>query len=591
MVKPRTVAARSRVARRMDLRPRRQAKTATTRTVTRGASQSQGPRNKGASRRNETQYPVDLRMHLPLDVETAEGAIRRVVTNNATQEQRTTEIDALRQRLDELERSQAGQREKLQVLTNDRPQVESAVGTGYPRRVDRERSLSRDQQRQPRSRNRRWAPADDGPRRRVDSSSESTSSRYALPPFNDSEPNTSVVATPSDEITTGTPKNVNVVPNFSGTDREDWSVWLDRLELMGDHNGWTANQKRYIILSTLRGRAEQFVYRTLTRRVRDDYKLLVKEMNQRYKKVETPQAFRAKWNTIRQRAGENEQDLAGFISTVYQKAYPNRDPRTREEDLLSKFLDSLADSEQRLAIEFGKNPKNIEEAVGYAILYREAKRPRKNLDRQNEGILRAIREMSASADKAYDGDIREEMDGPTEPPAKKPKQDRGTTGAKCIQVSSDRGAGSKPHIPHDLTTEDLYRFSDFIKTLSEDKTRGPPTPSVKRVGQGRRPKGACFSCKQPGHHAYECTANQAMQGPKPARVRGPCYICGQLGHFARDCPMRGQMVNRFHQRGVSGNTGVTTPTTSQNPGQPTGMVRDLPGINSNSAGSPTPAAI
>ena len=92
--------------------------------------------------------------------------------------------------------------------------------------------------------------------------------------------------------------------------------------------------------------------------------------------METERIFRVQWANISQQPGQTEQELAAEIWRIHAEAYPDRNAKTRQVDLIDKFLDSLCDESQRSAIEFNKCPHTIEEAVKYAIQYRETTRTR-----------------------------------------------------------------------------------------------------------------------------------------------------------------------------------------------------------------------
>jgi hypothetical protein len=57
----------------------------------------------------------------------------------------------------------------------------------------------------------------------------------------------------------------------------------------------------------------------------------------------------------------------------YDKAYPSRNPTTRQEDLLRRFLNGIHNKTARFKIEFVKDPCDIEKAIRHVINFTEAK--------------------------------------------------------------------------------------------------------------------------------------------------------------------------------------------------------------------------
>ena len=169
------------------------------------------------------------------------------------------------------------------------------------------------------------------------------------------------------------PRGVDAIPPFSNRG-EDFETWILRLEAVASHYKWTDNQKRGLILSNLRDEAATFIYKTLTDRERQDYKLLVKALTGRFTEIESQKVLRLKYRNLRQQPGESEQQLAARAKAIYDRACPRRDEKVRQEDLVNAFLEALLDDDQRRALEYPRVPDTIEEAALQAAHYREAAR-------------------------------------------------------------------------------------------------------------------------------------------------------------------------------------------------------------------------
>lgn len=61
-----------------------------------------------------------------------------------------------------------------------------------------------------------------------------------------------------------------------------------------------------------------------------------------------------------QKPGERVEDFAAELTRLYDKAHPKRNSETREENLLRKFLDVLADSDAQFHVEYVKEPEDID---------------------------------------------------------------------------------------------------------------------------------------------------------------------------------------------------------------------------------------
>ena len=93
----------------------------------------------------------------------------------------------------------------------------------------------------------------------------------------------------------------------------------------------------------MQGEAAEFVYGQLKSHIRNDYKMLVAELNSRFNLVETEKSFRIKFAHRDQKVNELPEDYAAELRRLYDKSYPRRDNITRQEDLLRRFLEGLVD--------------------------------------------------------------------------------------------------------------------------------------------------------------------------------------------------------------------------------------------------------
>ena len=161
-----------------------------------------------------------------------------------------------------------------------------------------------------------------------------------------------------------TPSEVKLPP-FNG--REEWKVWIRRFESVAKRHHWDDETKLDNILPKLQGRAGDFVFNQLSDDTISCYPMLIKELNSRFHTVETEKTFAAKFSQRVQKNDETAEEYAAELKRLYAKAYKGRDSKTRQEDLVRRFLDGLKDHDARFEVEYHKEPTDIDTAVYHVV--------------------------------------------------------------------------------------------------------------------------------------------------------------------------------------------------------------------------------
>ncbi|KAH3749411.1 hypothetical protein DPMN_183909 [Dreissena polymorpha] len=129
---------------------------------------------------------------------------------------------------------------------------------------------------------------------------------------------------------------------------------------------------------------------------------LLREIDSRFKIIETPRSFAAKFSRRSQRHGETLEEFAQELKRLYDKTHFWRDGRTRDEDLVRRFLDGLYDEDLRFQVEYHKEPRNIDEAVYYAVSFIELRSMQKEARKSRRVVRRAVDDVS-DAENEGDG--------------------------------------------------------------------------------------------------------------------------------------------------------------------------------------------
>jgi hypothetical protein len=391
-------------------------------------------------------------------------------------------------------------------------------------------------------------------------------------------------------------KNMKVTV-FTGS--ESWNVWYRRFKSVANSMKWKRNQRLEMMLSKFQGIAGEFVFDQLGSKVRRSYKSLVRELRNRFRRVENPKTYGAVFSNRNQKNGEAVEEYSADLKRLYDKAHPDRDNTTRCEDLLRRFLDGLGDDKARFQVEYVKTPTTIDEAVDEVINFQEV---RKKQSKHGRSAKARLIDSSSSDDE--DDDHPQESAyarrGPGRPP--RPKKPESSDVQNAIPTSINdtvKSEGKNEEVPAVLASalEGLAEQQKvFTQTLQDQNHalqnmtyRPPNRPNNGNLIQNRQqPSSNYRGNSRPGYGrgggrdgnqsrgSYESGGyqNRNYQEHYPQgnfqgnfqryRIPPTCYHCGQRGHMMKECTvMMGQMTYTAAppQQSQSTNpTGVIPPT-------------------------------
>ena len=332
------------------------------------------------------------------------------------------------------------------------------------------------------------------------------------------------VKTPAEYAGTQPVEKVVKLPAFTG--KGSWKVWYNRFNTIAQLNKWDETTKLNQLLPRLEGDAGDFVYGELPQEITCDFKKLIDELESRFRMIETHKTYEAQFSKRNQLPGETTEEYAADLKRLYDKAHVKRNPESRRECLLRRFLNGLADDQARFEVEYHKDPSNIDEAVSHVVNYMEARKaPNTNDFRDGEKTRRKNvtflnRDSSDSEDS--DSDFRNEMrlrlkkrKRSVRKVVKTDKKDAKSADIECSEGESSSASTNtlRPSLKTQIEKiiESKLNESQSKKEADEHRT---PSRSRNQIGRDRV---QCFFCRDYGHYQRECPEIVREQAPIPQR--------------------------------------------------------------------------
>jgi hypothetical protein len=146
------------------------------------------------------------------------------------------------------------------------------------------------------------------------------------------------------------------------------SSWLDyksHFDACSRINQWSENEKGLYLAVALRGQA-QGILGDLPIDKQQDYKSLVKALEERFAPPNQTELYRVQLTERRQKPAESLPELGQAIRRLVNLAYPTVPENVRDTLAKQHFIEALADSEMRIRIKQSR-PQNLNDAIRLLI--------------------------------------------------------------------------------------------------------------------------------------------------------------------------------------------------------------------------------
>lgn len=232
----------------------------------------------------------------------------------------------------------------------------------------------------------------------------------------------------------------------------------------------------------MEGEAAELIFSQLSPFVLGNYRELVAELHSRFKVRETPRSFAAMFGRRVQRSDESVENYVAELKRLYDKGHGYRDRKTRDEDLVRRFLDGLLDDNARFEVEYHKQPTTIDDAIFHVVNFMQTRKTG-NGEKRNKQTRRLLEKEE---DLVYR--VREQGTVSTHNPGhanKGPKRQLPQTGEELSQG--------------EILKQNRKQLEDLNETQRNRRARGRSTAK-----QRSHDNVEYFSCQKSGHFSRNC---------------------------------------------------------------------------------------
>ncbi len=121
----------------------------------------------------------------------------------------------------------------------------------------------------------------------------------------------------------------------------------------------------------------------------ENYWLLVKELDQRFRLVQSRDTWQQEFYTCHLRSKENIKEFAADVNRLIIKAYPSGlSEEARQDMLIKQVFDGLEDNEARYQVKYLMHPRSFQDAVDWLREYDSYKGIRRDQGKQHFNYVR-----------------------------------------------------------------------------------------------------------------------------------------------------------------------------------------------------------